>query len=63
MQNRSFKLNSNVVLIMHILKNVCLQSHILKQDIKTLFLLSMLKLGDDNNVYKKNQKIIFIWFI
>lgn len=60
MQNRSFKLNSNVVLIMHILKNVCLQSHILKQDIKTLFLLSMLKLGDDNNVYKKNQKIIFI---
>lgn len=46
---------------MYILKNVCLQSHILKQDIKTLFLLSMLKLGDDNNVYKK--KIIFIWFI
>lgn len=55
MQNRSFKLNS-INLIMHILKNVCLQSHILKQDIKTLFLLSMLKLGDDNNVYKKIKK-------
>lgn len=34
MQNRSFKLNSNVVLIMYILKNVCLQSHILNSTLK-----------------------------
>lgn len=48
---------------MYILKNVCLQSHILKQDIKTLFLLSMLKLGDDNNVYKKKNHIYLIYLI
>lgn len=54
MQNRSFKLR---------FKKCLFTKPYPKQYIKT-FLLSMLKLGDDNNVYKKESKnLIYLIYL